>query len=171
MAEGYCALGIGGIVYFYLIGRIREYVRFVATQTGYYLSNASLDEISFRIPTEQDTMIVAVSIILLLTCPLLIQEKRKAGYMLGLLFVLIVVNMVGLITSFGTGEINSFVGKSIWMLFSYFIWLFIQFLKIVYNWLLIDEKKKKIDVAKMTLIWTIIAFLLGVISSQGDVAI
>jgi len=60
------------------------------------------------------------------------------------------------------GELTALATGVIWLSLAYISWLGIEVLKAIYRWLIIDKgKENQFDVAKLTFIWVIIAFVLG----------
>jgi len=107
-------------------------------------------------------VIFMVGVIAILIAPLLSQRNKGVGIKVFLLLVLALIDIGGVITVIAQGRVFSTFILVVWISSVYMTWFCIGVMKIIYGWIKIDkEEKNQFDVAKLTFIWAIIAFLLG----------
>lgn len=156
------SLGVGGLISLYVTELFR--IKLLPYLNGVdeiynVLMNLNIKGINFIEP-----FILIISLILIISAPLF--SKNFSGKTLKLVFLILTfgLEIISCISVFIKGEIsNSFILMNI-IIFTYFVWLIIDILKIIYSWSRIDKlSENQVDVTKLTLIWAIIAFLLGLL--------
>lgn len=147
-----------GFITIYILNKIKNNFMPIILDKNSYINTISSGN-SF------ESFIILISVILLLCMPLVINFKTFTSKLkLGIMVVISIINIIAYIILISTATMNIFIKCVVYLTVSYLVWLVIDLLIYIYNWLWIPkEKTKQIDVAKLTFIWAIIVFLLNLI--------
>ncbi|WP_168901332.1 hypothetical protein [Levilactobacillus tujiorum] len=91
------------------------------------------------------------------------KHEKMTNYLLmsGGIFAVFIIYLVLCIAQ---GKVSWLLELSLWAMVSLLIWLAVCLVRSIYKWVLInpeDQSKIKIDLAKMTLVWTVIIAVIG----------
>lgn len=151
-------VGIGGLLTYYLIEWGKLKLPVVLDMVENWISTGYMNDLHIGM---HEMCIFSISVFLLLLVPLMGNWNQKTGIQAFLLLLLILINVGGVITVIGRGEIFPLFIYVVWITSAYIIWLSIGTIKMIYLWTRVKETDGKLDVVKLTLIWTVIAFVLG----------
>ena len=103
--------------------------------------------------------IVLISVVALLLLPMLYNSKNQI-FVFVLTFFILMDGLLALIM-FVNQEINNGELIFISISFMYYVFVLILFLKFIYRWL--HDADKKVDVVKLTFLWTVIVAVFGLL--------
>lgn len=156
------SLGMGGLLAIYIIELCRMKVIPVLKETeDLYEIFVNLNIVDINVI---EIYIIAISIVAIISSPLLSKKDLKRSYEVFFLITVFVFEIICFMSMVINKDINKLfiVGTTITSI--YLVWIFIDILKIIYAWIKIDKSvEKQVDVAKLTFIWAIIAFILGLL--------
>lgn len=153
------AVGIGSLVAFWLINVCKDKAIPLSAEIEKVITSGNYQEIYVGM---WEGIIFMVGFLASFIAPLLSQWDKKMGIKVSVLLALVSFDLCGLMTVIAQGQVYPFFMVTVWVSSIYIVWLCIGVLKIIYGWLKIEkEEKNQFNVAKLTLIWTVIAFLLG----------
>ena len=155
IGNGLLAMGIGGLMAFYLIelSRIRL-IPFSETLKSMIISG-NIKSLGGEI---FESLILLVSFFSMLTAPLLICWDQSAGKkILGLLFILF-VDIAGIVSVIARGEIFLLYMIVIWVSAVYITWFCFGIFRILHQWIKKGTTVERYDIVKLTFIWTIWRF-------------
>lgn len=160
--KGAFSIGIGGLISLFII----EYCRFklipffTGTNALYnFIVDNKLEDI-----TNIEFIIMFISIIAIIFAPLLTKRNSKKMFKLTFIVLLLFFESVCFVSII----INPSITKPFILLttitFISLVWFSIDILKVIYSWTKIDKSKEnQVDVTKLTFIWAIIVFILGLL--------
>ncbi|MBP2098048.1 hypothetical protein [Enterococcus rivorum] len=154
------SLGLGGLFSLYIIEFFR--MKVIPKLENLKEIHEVLGENNISSITSLEIIILVVCIVSLISAPLLSKNDSKRSYEVVAFIVLLFFELIAILSVLVSKEINNLFIVGTTILSIYFVWLMIDILKITYAWTKIDKTaEKQIDVTKLTLIWAIIVFLLG----------
>jgi hypothetical protein len=153
------SMGLGGLITIYIVNLFR-----------FNLSSLNINipigiEENLR-PRTLEIGIFLFSIIAILSSPLLsqkIEQDKYKPFKIIVLIFLIIANLASFMTAIAQNNINNTFIVLLLALSICVIKLILKFFILAYEWILMKDKVTQVDVAKVTLIWAIIAFILGVV--------
>lgn len=149
------ALGCGGVICFML----QQSFPFDRTSFSQKIE-AAVGESSLSIDPSM-AVILLLSIVALAVAPVIISGERRWGRRIALLLLLILAELTLLGMTVTTDCSMVPLELCTWFLCSYVIRLLTLVVGVLQQWITLKEDSKKYDIAKLTLIWTILAFILG----------
>jgi len=153
------SFGVGVLSSMYLLLHIRMRVAPIGVEIFQIISSET--QVPFY---EWELMLLISGIVAIIVAPLFTLEKKKRLTRIFVLIFLFFVNVVGLLTIVIQGRVPALFVISLITMATYMCALLIDAVGHVYNWLLIKkDESKQVDVAKLTLIWAIIVFALGLL--------
>lgn len=155
------SLGMGGILALYIVEFCR--IRIIPNlKNPENLSEFLLDNNLIMIhPIE--VVILISSIVAIILAPLLKSQNAKTIKMFSLI-VFLFFELIAFMSVMVYQEISLVFILSTTITSIYLIWIAMDILQIIYNWIKIDKKiEEQVDVVKLTFILAIIAFLLGLL--------
>lgn len=155
------SVGVGGIFALYLIEFCR--VRILPNISNIDIMHGSGNHLEVMKIHPMEVFIFLISIISIMISPLLSKKKSKIIRIFSLIVVLF-MELVSFMSIIVYQEISSLFIVWTMIMSVYLIWIAIDILKVIYNWLKINkESEEQVDIAKLTFIWAIIAFILGLL--------
>lgn len=107
-----------------------------------------------------EIIIFAISFLLIVIAPMLCHWNKQTAKKITALIVITFLFLVGCVIVVVNGNISNLFLIVGWVFFSLLCYMGIDILKIIKLWLH-EETKQNYDIAKLTLVWTVLAFLLG----------
>lgn len=158
IGAGLLAIGIGGLITYYLIEMSRVKLLSLSTKMWGMTVSGDMENIGVG---ELETLIFLVSIFALFIAPLFIQWDKKAGMKILILFLAGFAVVSSGIVAIIQGEVLPACMIIAWLSFSYIVWFILGILKILYSWIKAGTTDSQFDMVKLTFIWTVIAFIIG----------
>lgn len=158
--RGSLSIGIGGIISLYIIEYCRGNLLYTFDGTN-NLYEFIIDQNIISI-NNIEVFIMGISIIALISAPLLTKRNSKKSFEIFLIVILLFFELVCFMSVIIHQDITVLfiLGTTITVI--YLVWFLIDVLKIIYFWTRIsNSEENKVDVSKLTFIWAIIAFILG----------
>ncbi|MDQ0149615.1 hypothetical protein ACFO6R_16100 [Eubacterium multiforme] len=160
LSKGVFSLGMGGLVAIYFIEfcRIRIIPNLKSINSNFY--EVFITNNMIHIDTIELYGII-ISIILIMIAPLL---REKENLTICFFIVIIFIESVSFMSVFVHQSITKLFILGTILTSVYLIWFIIDILKSIYNWIHIEKSSKnQVDVTKLTFIWAIIIFLIGLL--------
>lgn len=160
--QAFFSLALGGFLSCYITVFIRKEIMPIFSQEEIlkrFVENSEFISIGLF-----EIVVFVISFITILIAPLLGKKDKKQNKKVFLFFIIAVTSVFFIIISAGRQRLDYIT--AILILFSciLFISILIDILKATYQWLKVDKKQKgQIDIAKLTFIWTIIVFIIGIL--------
>lgn len=152
------SIGCGGMLAFTVLQKVKVVLPTISNKLQNIIQTGNIANLKIN---SYEILLFVVSFLLILIAPLLSQWSHNVVNKIVALIIITFVFCVGCAISIAIGTIEiSFLIVS-WIFFSYISWFCLGIIKVAYIWLKEDESEQKYDAAKLTLLWTIIAFLLG----------
>lgn len=151
-------IGSGGLLTYYLVEWGKVKLTAVSETVEKWIVTGYMSDLHIGII---EMCIFIISVFLLLLVALLGNRNQRTGVQVFFLLLLTLMNVGGIITVIGRGEIFPLLIFVVWMTLAYLIWLSIGAVEMLYSWTKAKETDEKFDVVKLTFIWTVIAFILG----------
>lgn len=155
------SIGLGGLFSLYIIQLCRvKLLPFIKEQgelseIAISMGGASINSI--------EIFILLVSLTAIISAPLLSEKSSKGSKQVFILVILIFFNLMTFMSIVIQQQVNTIFIISITIASIYLVRIGLDILKIIYNWTKQDKKvDDQPDVAKLTLIWAVIAFILGI---------
>ncbi|MGL9921168.1 hypothetical protein [Enterococcus sp. DIV1758] len=154
------SLGLGGLISLYIVEFFK--VKMLPHLNNFNKLHEVLADNNILSIGNIEIIIFIVSMVSIISAPLLSLNDSKKNYSVVGLIILLFVEMVAVLSVCVSQQIGNLFIVCTTILCVYLIWLLLDILKIAYAWTKIDKtEKNQIDVAKLTFIWAIIVFLLG----------
>lgn len=152
------SLGVGGIVSFVIS-------TFWFENSTRLISNFS-NSMSFQIPLSPNFILI-ISIICLITSPLMLLKNERNGTILYSYIVLLIITGIFMLASHFVEQLTLAASILVWCSMTLFIWISFDIVNLIYDWLLIKENEEgSLNSAKLTLLWGILVFIMGLILSN-----
>lgn len=156
------SLGMGGILAIYIIEKCKIKLIPVLKDTE-HLYQFFLDNNITEINTIE-IYILIISIIAIISSPLLSKKDSKRSIEVFIFITLFIFELVSVMSMIIYKDISKLFILGTIIISIYLVWIVMDILKIIYSWTKLDKSsEKQVDVAKLTFIWAIIAFILGVL--------
>lgn len=152
------SIGCGGMFTFMISQKVKVLLPDISNKISSMIQTGNTVNIKIN---SCEIFLFVISFLMILIAPILSQWSRKVVNEIVALIITTFVFCVGCVIMTATGKIDLTFLIVSWAFFSYLCWFCLGILKAVYKWLLEDESEQKYDAAKLTLLWTITAFLLG----------
>ena len=161
IGEWFLAFGLGGVIAFRLLCHPKLQLNTLFSNLDEFLAQTGYANHDI---SETSVTILCVAIPLLIISPLLIFKLQKNKKIPLLLFASVIYAVIFGITV-TTAKTRIVFELATWLLVAHIISLVIDLLKGIYRWLQISNSSPKtFDIAKLTFIWAILAFLFERIS-------
>jgi hypothetical protein len=159
-SRGALSIGIGGIISLYIIEYCRINLLPVLDGTN-VLYNFIIDRNITGI-NKIEVFIMCVSIVAIISAPLLAKRNSKKGIEIFLIIMLLFFELASFMSVIIYQYITILFILMTTITAIYLVWFVIDVLQIIYDWTRINNSdENKVDVTKLTFIWAIIAFILG----------
>ncbi|MGU8438674.1 hypothetical protein [Clostridium perfringens] len=161
-SRGAISIGLGGLISLYIIEYCRiNLIPFFNGKNSLY--NFILDNNITSI-NEIEIFIMLVSIIAIISAPLLAKRNSKKMFEIFLIVILLFLELVCFMSLIVYQYITTLFILGTVITWSYLVWFSIDILKEIYLWTRINKSKEdQVDVTKLTFIWAIIVFILGLL--------
>jgi len=155
---------LGDLVSFSLGGLITVFITHVLRLNMLSIDVGRIIQANYGMElTQLEFIIFLFSITTVLTLPLLVNKDKYTNIKTCGLILLVFINIGSFLSVFARNEITNAFVVLLLMLSVSLVKIFIKFLKISYNWFLLSEEESRVNVAKVTLLWTIMVFVLGIL--------
>ena len=158
--RGALSIGIGGIISLYIIEYCR--INLLPVLGGTDVLYKFIVDNNITSINKIEVFIMFISIIAIISAPLLTKRNSKKRFEIFLIVILLSLELVCFMSVIIYQYINTLfiLGTSITVI--YLVWFSIDVLKEIYFWTRINKSKEdQVDVTKLTFIWAIIVFILG----------
>lgn len=160
------AFALGGFISIFVI----EYVKVQAYNFDEFIEEVISSSTSFSglEVTVFESFLLIVSFFLLFAIPFISNAFRRneSKFFLIMLIFFLIFDILFYFEALFQGIDFRFM-LFVYISISFYVWVFIEGLKGVYNWCKVSkEEKEHFNIAKLTLIWTIAAFAIGLLLSS-----
>lgn len=114
----------------------------------------------FVSPDTFSSTVFFISVLAVLLAPLIIFDVNKKGIKISVFLIWVVLDLLLYMMTVILEKGDIFFVLVTWGLLSYSFWLFTGICREVYQWIIVKDDKR-FDIPKLTLLWTILAFILG----------
>lgn len=156
------SLGVGGLLALYIIELCRIKLITNLNWEEYFhdfIIYNNINRISYI-----EICILITSIISIVSAPLLSKRDSKRNFEVIFFIILSVFELICFMSMLVQQEINNMFILGTTITSIYIVWITIDILKIIYTWTKIDKSaEKQVDVSKLTFIWAIIVFIIGIL--------
>lgn len=154
------SLGLGGLASLYIVEFFK--MKILPNLISFNEISKFLAENNIFDIGTMEVLIFIVSMVSIISAPLLSVNDSQNNYNVVGLIVLIFIEIISVLSICARHKIGYLFIISTTIFSVYLVWLLIDILKIAYSWTKIDKSEKnQIDVTKLTFIWTVIVFLVG----------
>lgn len=154
------SIGIGGVLALYIIEICRiKLIPILNRKEALYkfFVDNNITEIN-----KFEICILIISIAAIIASPLLSKKDLKRDYEVLAFIILFIFELASFMSIIVYKDITEVFILVTTIMSFYLVWIGIDILKIIYGWSKIDRSaEKQVDVAKLTFIWAVIAFILG----------
>ena len=159
MSEMFFAVGVGSFLTFGLLGANKSKIGELSKSMEALIQMGDTRSLKAEF---FEVILLAVGLMTIFLAPFIGQWTREMSIKFSILWLLLIIDMACFVVIIVRGELTALATGVIWLSLAYISWLGIEVLKAIYRWLIIDKgKENQFDVAKLTFIWVIIAFVLG----------
>ena len=154
----FLSVGCGGFLAYYLIEMCRAKLLPVSEEIRELVETGRIQDIKID---AVEPIIMLISIFSLLIAPLFIQWNKKSGIKILTLLCAFFIDTSGAIIVIATGEISKLYMICLWISSIYVVWICMEIIHVIYAWVRVQTPGDHYDIAKLTFLWAIIAFILG----------
>ena len=167
VAKFILSIGIGILIALFFIVRLRMGVLRLTSLLDEALANEALQSSVWGMTQfhlrEWEAALLLFALCVIFIAPFVLSKGKKIFSVVSFI-VLVFSNFFGLILSLAQGDIGTFQAVLMILLCIQLVWISISGIEVIYQWLTVPKAREvQVDVAKLTLVWAVIVFILGLI--------
>ncbi len=105
-------------------------------------------------------LLLVIGLTIMMIIPFLNNWNRKNRILFSLLLLIVPIDIVTAVVLIARSELFLLAIGIIWVSVVFYMFVFIQIIGVLHNWVKVADSDKY-DIGKLTLVWVILAFILG----------